>query len=98
MIAGIWFRHDEKFRDERDGAITAKGTKFGYVALIAMLIFLLSLLGFSPIRVLERLDYFTLANIIVAIILLSITVKYVVQLIGYAKDTQAALLMGFEND
>jgi len=98
LLAGIFFRHDEAIRDERDDSITARGTKAGYLSLIGMLILLLSLLGFLPVHTLENLDYFTLANILVAIILLSITIKYTMQLIGYAKDTEAALTMGLKND
>ena len=98
LIAGFLFRQDETIRDERDNSITARGTKAGYLSLIGMLILLLSLLGFLPVHILDALDYFTLANILVAIILLSLTVKYTIKLIGYAKDTQAALMMGLEND
>lgn len=98
LIAGLLFRQDATVRDERDDAITARGTKFGYLSLIGMLILLLSLLGFLPTQILEGLNYFTLANILVAIILLSITVKYTIQLIGYSQDTEAALSVRLEND
>lgn len=98
LIAGLLFRQDATVRDERDDAITARGTKSGYLSLIGMLILLLSLLGFLPAQILEGLNYFTLANILVAIILLSITVKYTIQLIGYSQDTEAALSVRLEND
>lgn len=96
IIAGVLFRHDENLRDERDEAITAKGTKIGYYSLIGLLVILLTLLGFLPEKILAELSYFSLANSLVAIILLSITIKYSVQLMGYAKDTEATLAMGLE--
>ena len=96
IFAGFMFRQDGTIRDERDDSITAKGTKFGYVSLIGILTALLFLLGFLPPRVLAGVDYFTLANILVAAILLSVTIKYTVQLIGYAKDTEANRAMDFE--
>ncbi|GHA93680.1 hypothetical protein GCM10009069_15960 [Algimonas arctica] len=98
LIAGFLFRQGSTVRDERDDSITARGTKVGYLSLIGMLILLLSLLGFLPMHILVELNYFTLANILVAIILLSITFKYTIQLIGYAQDTEAALSMRLEND
>ena len=90
IFAGFLFRQDGTIRDERDDSITARGTKFGYMSLIGILTVLLFLLGFLPPRVLDGLEYFTLANMLVATILLSVTIKYCVQLIGYAKDTEAA--------
>ncbi len=98
VVASFLFRQDATLRDERDNAITARGTKVGYISLISLLIILLTLLGFLPVYLLESLNYFTLANVLVAIILLSISCKYAVELIGYAKDTEAAHMMGLEND
>lgn len=96
LLTGLLFRRDEAVRDERNDAITAKGTGAGYVSLIGMLIVLLSVLGTlsepNPIS----LSYFTLANILVAIVLSSIAIKYTVQLIEYAKDTDATTVGGDE--
>ena len=93
LIAGLLFRRDKNTFDERDEAITERGTKAGYFSLITMLVLLLTLLGFLPIKALESLNYFTLANILVAIILASIVFKHLTELVAYAKDTEAARLM-----
>ena len=96
IVAGFLFRQDGKIKDERDAAISARGTKFGYAVLIAELIILSMVLGFLPPRLMETVSYFYLGNILIAGILFSVLMKYASQLMGYAKDTRAAIDMDYE--
>jgi len=96
ILAGFLFRQDGKIKDERDAAISAKGTKIGYTTLIFELIILSFVLGFLPTRLMDSVTYFDLGNILIAGILLSILVKYASQLLSYDKDTRRAVDMGFE--
>ncbi len=96
IVAGLLYQQDGKLSDERDRAIAFSGTQNGYHTLIASLVVLLLLLGFLPPNILEQLNYFTVANILVALITLSLFAKFLTQLFGYAKDTQALMALDSE--
>jgi len=96
IIAGFLFRQDSKIKDERDAAISARGTKFGYAVLIAELIALSMAVGFLPPRLMNSVSYFDLGNTLIACILFSLLMKYASQLMDYAKDTRVAVDMNFE--
>jgi len=90
FIASFIFQQDKKIQDERDVSITARGTKAGYLTLITLLVVSSLALGVLPPRYIPTLSYFVLGNIQITVILASLLVKFSVQLIEYAKDTDAA--------
>jgi len=96
IVAGFLFRQDSKIKDERDAAISARGVKIGYTALIVELIILSMILGFLPPHLMDSISYFDLGNILIAGILFSFLMKYASQLMGYAKDTRATVEVDFE--
>ncbi|GAA4644485.1 hypothetical protein GCM10023115_24450 [Pontixanthobacter gangjinensis] len=81
-------------RDERDETIIARGTKAGFVSLIAGLVVFSFVMGFLPPIQGKSLTLFMAANIQIAIIVASLLIKYVVQLIEYARDTDANNAIG----
>jgi len=87
LVAKLIICPNRVIHDERDGIITAYGTKFGYLALIIFVVFFSVFLTILPPRYVPSLSYFVLANIQITIILASLLVKYITQLIAYAKDT-----------
>ncbi len=91
-IAALVFRRDNSERDERHEAILSRGLKGGYGSLIAALALLLLWLGFAPPPLLDALGHFTLANLLVALILASYGVMLMVQLLLYAEDTRRAAI------
>jgi len=76
-------------RDERDEKIIARGTKAGFLSLIAGLVVFSFVLGFLPPIQGKSLSLFMAGNIQIAIIVASLLIKYSVQLVEYAKDTAA---------
>jgi hypothetical protein len=76
-------------RDERDEMIIARGTKAGFVSLIAGLVIFSFVMGFLPPIQGKSLTLFMAANIQIAIIVASLLIKYATQLIAYARDTSA---------
>lgn len=94
LVGSLVMHRDGKIRDERDAAIIARGTKAGLWALIAMLIVLSSFLAVQPSPPYSRLSHFVVGNFQIAVIVASLLVKYTVQLVEYAKDTDAALALG----
>jgi len=89
LIASRIIRPDRKIQDERDAAITARGTRTGYIALIFLFVVFSILLGVLPPRYIPTLSYFVIGNMQITIILASLLVKFSVQLFAYAKDTNA---------
>jgi len=81
-------------RDERDETIIARGTKAGFVSLIAGLVVFSFVMGFLPLIQGKSLTLFIAANIQIAIVVASLLIKYVVQLIEYARDTDANTAIG----
>lgn len=81
-------------RDERDEAIIARGTKAGFVSLIAGLVVFSFVMGFLPPIQGKSLTLFMAGNIQIAIVVASLLIKYVAQLIEYARDTDANNAIG----
>ncbi len=81
-------------RDERDETIIARGTKAGFVSLIAGLVVFSFIMGFLPPVQGKSLTLFMAGNIQIAIVVASLLIKYAVQLIEYAKDTNADNAIG----
>jgi hypothetical protein len=81
-------------RDERDETIIAHGTKAGFVSLIAGLVIFSFVMGFLPPSQGKSLTLFMAGNIQIAIVVASLLIKYAVQLIEYAKDTNANSAIG----
>jgi len=94
IIASRIIRLDKKVRDERDAAITALGTRVGYLTLIVLMTVFSVFLGVLPPRYIPTLSYFVLANMQITIILASLLVKFAAQLLAYARDTDAAFALG----
>lgn len=90
FLASAWvIRGDRHGRDERDLAIAARATQAGYLSLIVSLIGLTGWLATLPPGAAGTMDAFFVANLIVALIVLSKLVQYTVQLVGYAPDADA---------
>ncbi|WP_354323869.1 hypothetical protein [Porphyrobacter sp. MBR-155] len=81
-------------RDERDETIIARGTKAGFVSLIAGLVIFSFVMAFFPPVQGKSLTLFMAGNIQIAIVVASLLIKYATQLIEYAKDTNAASAIG----
>ncbi len=81
-------------RDERDRMIIAHGTKVGFLSLIAGLVVFSFALGFVPAIEREYLSLFMAGNIQIAIVVASLLIKYAVQLVEYARDTNANTVIG----
>ncbi len=94
LVASLVVRRGDKIRDERDDAIIARGTNAGFLALIAILILFSFVLGFLPPRFGASITLFMVGNILIAIIVVSLLIKYTVQLIEYGKDTIANFAIG----
>jgi|GEM_PF-1484186 len=86
-------RHDGKVKDERDLAIMARGTKAGFLSLVASLVILAFALAFLPPSQMAVLSHFMIGNILIAAIVAALLVKYTVQLFDYAKDTNVGIAM-----
>lgn len=88
LLAGValgWLvlRPREMDRDERDREMANRGARAGFAAMIGLLIALLLILGFAPVRALDQLDPFTLGNVLVVVILLALLARHTAQLAGY---------------
>ena len=83
--AAAWLvlRPKEMERDERDIKLANRGAHAGLAAMTGILVLLLLLLGFAPPAVADRLDPFTLGNVLVVVILVAWLARYATQLIGY---------------
>lgn len=93
MIAGLVLayrilRNPDTRRDERDAAISALGTKASYASLVLQLTVLLLMLGFAPPDSMQRFTHWLLANTLVATIMLSTLVGWVVMLGCYWRDSR----------
>ena len=86
MVSAFVFRADRHERDERDDRIDARGTRWGYGALIGLLVILLLYMGFAPRPLQTALTHWVLANLLIALILASFVVRQCVQLSGYTRD------------
>lgn len=86
MVSAFVFRADRHERDERDDRIDARGTRWGYGILIALLVVLLLYMGFAPRPWQSALTHWILANALIALILVSFVARQCVQLSGYAQD------------
>lgn len=91
-LAALVFRRDRGEQDERHKEIVARGIRGGYAGLIIAIVLLLGWLAFAPVPVSEGLGHFTLANVLVALLLASYGVMLLIQLILYAADTRQAVL------
>ena len=81
-------------RDERDEAIKTRGTRVGFLSLIAGLVVFSLALAFLPPIEGKSLTLFMAGNIQIAIVVASLLIKYGVQLLEYAKDTNANCAIG----
>ncbi len=86
LISAFVFRADRHERDERDDRIDARGTRWGYGVLIALLVALLLYMGFAPRTWQTALTHWLLANALIAVIMASFVARQCVQLIGYIRD------------
>lgn len=89
-ITAVIFRRDRSEQDERHVIIAARGVRVGYAALVAMLVVLLAYLAFTPADMRALLSDFVLANLLVALLLVSHVAALLSQLAAYARDTAAA--------
>ena len=87
LMGAIIVRQDNKITDERGAFIIAHGTKIGFITLISILTIFSFVLGFLPPNMDGIFTRFMIGNILIAIIVVSLLVKYIVQLIEYARDT-----------
>lgn len=88
LVSASLFRGDGHIRDERDDRIEAVATRWGYLTLIAILLIMLSYIGFRPGGDRGGINDFFLANLIMSLIILSAIVRQAVQLFGYARDDE----------
>lgn len=83
VVGWLVMRPRSMLRDERDREMADRGAHVGFRLLIGLLIGLLLLLGFAPVRVTEHLTPFVLGNMLVVAIQLGLLGAYTVQLVGY---------------
>jgi len=94
LLASLIIRQDNKICDERGEVIIARGNKFGFITLIAILVIFSIIIGFLPPRLNTSLTPFMIGNMLIAIIVASLLIKYIIQLIEYEKDTNANFTVG----
>jgi hypothetical protein len=87
QVAALLFRRDRHEHDERHAVIAAHGFRVGYGALIATLIPLIAWLAFTPRVARAQLSDFVIANVLIAVLLLSYVALLFIQLLDYARDT-----------
>ena len=83
LLSWLIVRPRRMTRDERDVQMASLGAHAGHAALITLLLALLLALGFAPGPVTAGLDLFTVANLLMAVLLSSLVVRFAVQLVGY---------------
>jgi hypothetical protein len=88
MVAATLFRRDRNQSDERHQTIEARGHRFGYATVIALLVPLIAWLAFTPRLWRSFLTDFVIANVLIALLLASYVALLFVQLVGYARDTR----------
>jgi len=80
------FRRERSIRDERDTAISARGVRASYLALILLSLGLAFCLAYVPPNYRGALTHFVIGNILIALILASYLTQLVVRLHAYAND------------
>ena len=90
MVASMLFRSDSSVHDERHAAIAAHGAIVGYRVLTTLLVVLLLYLVIVPFEARAFLTHFVLANILIVLMLTSYLAMILIELAGYARDTQVA--------
>lgn len=88
IASALLFRGDNRDRDERDRNIAAMGLRVSYITLVAQLLILSFILGFAPYDLVSTLSLFFIANLLIALIVMSTLANYIAQLLVYARDTQ----------
>jgi hypothetical protein len=88
MLSALMFRGDNRIRDERDDRIEAVATRWGYGSLILFLLIMLFAIGFRPVGMRGGINDFYLANLLMGLIILSVIVRQISQLFGYARDNE----------
>ncbi|MEP5527707.1 MAG: hypothetical protein ABJP90_14955 [Paracoccaceae bacterium] len=94
IVASFVVRRAGDIRDERDEKIIACGNQAGFFSLIVGALMFSFVLGFLPPIQGKSLTLFMAGNILIAIIVASLLIKYAVQLLEYAKDTHAKCATG----
>lgn len=89
VVSAFVFQSGDQERDERDRAIASAGLRVSYAALVIQLLILLFFLGFAPPDLLAPFSHFFIANLLIALIVVSTLAQYFAQLIAYARDAQA---------
>lgn len=91
VVSAFLFHSGSQERDERDRGIGSMGLRVGYAALTIQLLILLFFLGFAPPELLTPFSHFFIANLLIALIVISALAQYFAQLIAYARDAQATV-------
>lgn len=89
VVSALVFHSGDRERDERDRGIAAAGLRVSYATLVVQLLLLLFFLGFAPPMLLAPFSHFFIANLLIALIVVSALAQYFAQLIAYARDAQA---------
>ncbi|MBY0566557.1 MAG: hypothetical protein K2P70_04565 [Hyphomonadaceae bacterium] len=90
VVSALVFHGGDRERDERDRGFAAAGLRVSYTTLIVELLILLFFLGFAPPDLRAPFSHFFIANLLIALIVISALAQYLAQLIAYARDAQAA--------
>ena len=86
-VVSYFVLHDPKNeRDERDAAIAARASSFGYATLVCLLIAVLLSLGFAPRQWLAPFTHQLLAHVLIVVIALASLAQCAAQLFGYWQD------------
>lgn len=88
------FRHKRRVSDERDEAIAGKGVAAGYLTSGVLTVVLALGLVLTPSSTRDTLSHFVIANLLVAVILISYLAQLVVRLREYRADAEALALSG----
>jgi hypothetical protein len=89
VVSAFVFHGGDQKPDERDRGFAATGLRVSYAALIFQLLVLLFFLGFAPPDLRAPFSHFFIANLLIALIVISALAQYFAQLIAYARDAQA---------
>lgn len=91
VVSAFVFHGGDQRPDERDRGFAAVGLQVSYTALIVQLLVLGFFLGFAPPELRAPFSHFFIANLLIALIVISALAQYFAQLIAYARDAHATL-------
>lgn len=90
VVSYFVLHNPETKRDERDMAIAARASSFGYRTLVCLLVAVLLTLGFASKQWLAPFTHQLLAHVLIVVITLASMAQFAAQLFGYWQDSRPA--------